>query len=67
MANLLGYGEDEHLSSSRLGPSSQELPASSTSPASPPLSQVPVMVDTPSTIMSVTPGPVPSVSARSRS
>ena len=33
MDNLRGYGEDEHSSSSRLGPSSQELPASSAGPA----------------------------------
>ena len=64
MDNLRGYGEDEPSSSSRLGPSSQELPASSAGSATLPTSQVPVMAGTPSAIVSVTLGPVPPVSAR---
>ena len=67
MDNLRGYGEDEPLSSSCLGPSSQELPSSSAGSASPPTAQAPVMAGTPSTIVPVTPGPVPPVSARSGS
>ena len=67
MDNLRGYGEDEPLSTSCLGPSSQELPSSSVGSASPPTAQAPEMAGTPSAIVPVMPGPVPPVSAQSGS
>ena len=67
MDNLRGYGEDEPSSSSCFGPSSQELPSSSAGSASPLTTQAAVMAGTQSSVMPVTSGPVPLVSAWSGS
>ena len=67
MNNLRGYGEDETSSSSCLGPSSKELPSPSAGSAPPLRIQAAVMAGTPSSVVPVTSGLVPQVSARSRS
>ena len=67
MDNLRGYGEDDTSSSSCLGPSSKELPSPSAGTAPPLGTQAAVMAGTPSSVVPVTSGPVPLVSAQSGS